>query len=85
MVAEEPSWWNREDPGLTLGESRIEIRTDEDAFDVVLPDGDEVTASKVDKVLAASTATTACVYWSARVSETGSQWTSRIAYSSVCA
>lgn len=52
-VAEEPSWWHRDDPGLTLRESRIEIRTDEDAFDVVLPDGDEVTASKVDKVLAA--------------------------------
>lgn len=52
-VAEGPSWWHRDDPGLTLRESRVEVRTDEDAFELVLPHEDEEVESKVDKVLAA--------------------------------
>ena len=40
-VAEEPSWWHRDDPGLTLKKSRIEIRCDDDAFEVVLPTDDD--------------------------------------------
>ena len=40
-VAEEPSWWRHEDPGLTLKESRIEIRCDDDAYELVLPVDDE--------------------------------------------
>ena len=51
--AEEPSWWHRDDPGLTLKRSRIEIRCDEDAFELVLPDDREPVETKVAKALAA--------------------------------
>jgi hypothetical protein len=50
-VAEEPSWWRREDPGLTLKESRIEIRCLDDAYELVLPVGDEGLMSAVGPAL----------------------------------
>ncbi len=51
-VAEEPSWWHRYDPGLTLKKSRIEIRCDEDAYELVLSEDDEAVRSAVATVLA---------------------------------
>jgi hypothetical protein len=44
-AAEEPSWWHRNDPGLTLDKSRIEIRCLDDGFELVLPsDNEEIAA-----------------------------------------
>jgi len=40
---EEPRWWHRDDPGLTLRKSRIEIRSDDDAYELVLPGDDDAT------------------------------------------
>lgn len=51
--AEEPSWWHRDDPGLTLKRSRIEIRCDDDAFELVLPEDSQSVETKIDKALAA--------------------------------
>lgn len=50
---EEPRWWHREDPGLKLKKSRIEIRSDDNAFELALPDDDETIALKVAKALTA--------------------------------
>jgi hypothetical protein len=47
-VVEKPSWWHRDDPGMTIRKSRIEIRCDEDAFELTVPEGDEV----IEKVVA---------------------------------
>jgi hypothetical protein len=51
--AEKPSWWHRDDPGLTLKKSRIEIRCDDDAFELVLPADPETVEAKVASALTA--------------------------------
>ncbi|MGY3317443.1 DUF262 domain-containing protein [Arthrobacter sp. TE12232] len=51
--AEEPSWWHRDDPGLTLKKSRIEIRCDDNSFELILPDDRETLRGKVAKALTA--------------------------------
>ncbi|MCI9870512.1 DUF262 domain-containing protein [Arthrobacter humicola] len=51
--AEEPRWWHRDDPGLMLKKSRIEIRSDDDAFELALSDDDETVGVKVAKALRA--------------------------------
>jgi hypothetical protein len=50
-VAEEPSWWRRDDPGLALNKSRIEIRCDDDAYELVLPADDEGLMSVIGSAL----------------------------------
>ncbi len=47
---EEPSWWHRNDPGLTLKKSRIEIRCDENALKLVVPKDHEVIENTVAEV-----------------------------------
>lgn len=46
---EEPSWWHRDDPGLTLKKSRIKIWCDENAFELVVPE-DALIANTVADV-----------------------------------
>lgn len=48
--AEEPSWWHRDDPGMRLKQSQIEIRNIDDGFEVVVPDE---KAETLDAFLAA--------------------------------
>lgn len=42
-----PEWWRRDDPGLALKKSGVEIRCDDDGYEIVLPDGDEISAHEV--------------------------------------
>jgi hypothetical protein len=51
-VAEEPTWWHRDDPGLTLRESRVEIRCLDDAFELVMPEGHDSDQAAIDKAVA---------------------------------
>lgn len=52
---EEPSWWHRDDPGMRLKKSRVEIRCDENAFELVVPEDDAVVAETVAEVTSAFT------------------------------
>ena len=36
-IAREPRWWHRDDPGMGMKHSAVEIRCVDDGFDVVLP------------------------------------------------
>lgn len=48
-VAEEPSWWHRDNPGMTLKTTRVEIHSVEDGFELLLPaDNEEVVAQATD-------------------------------------
>jgi hypothetical protein len=51
-VADDPSWWRRTDRGLTLKNSLIEIRCEDDGFDLVLPTDDGAMEEEVGQVLA---------------------------------
>ena len=37
-VAEKPSWWRRDEPGLRLKKSTIELRVTDDGLELVVPD-----------------------------------------------
>jgi hypothetical protein len=50
---DEPRWWHRDDPGLALKKSRVEIRCDDDGYELVLPECDETTVKTVAGALAA--------------------------------
>ena len=49
--APEPRWWHRDDPGLALKKSHVEIRCDDDGYELVLPEGDEATGKTVARAL----------------------------------
>jgi hypothetical protein len=50
-VAEEPTWWHRDDPGLTLTASRVEIRCVDNGFEFVIPEGDDSSHTAVGQAL----------------------------------
>lgn len=50
-AAEEPSWWHRDNPGMTLRKSRVEIRSVEDGFELDLPTENEEVAAQAMSAL----------------------------------
>ncbi len=48
---EEPRCWHRDDPGLTLRKSHVQIRCDDGGYELVLPDADETSSKSVAGVL----------------------------------
>lgn len=44
-IANEPRWWHRDDPGMGMKRSAVEIRCVDDGFELVLPADDEVTTA----------------------------------------
>jgi hypothetical protein len=49
--AREPKWWHRDDPGMGMNQSSIEVRCLDDSLEVVLPEDDEEAATRVTSVL----------------------------------
>lgn len=45
-VAREPKWWHRDDPGVGMSNSVVEIRCVDEGFELVLPADDEATATR---------------------------------------
>ncbi|MFW5473165.1 DUF262 domain-containing protein [Knoellia sp. CPCC 206450] len=46
-LAREPKWWHRDDPGMGMRHSAVEIRCVDDGFEVVLPNEDDDVAARV--------------------------------------
>lgn len=51
-VAREPKGWHRDDPGMAMSQSSVEIRCLHDGFEVVVPADDDPAAALALKVLA---------------------------------
>lgn len=51
-LAREPKWWHRDDPGMGMNQSSVEIRCLNDSLEVVLPADDEEATTLVTSVLA---------------------------------
>lgn len=45
-IAHQPHWWHRDDPGMRMKNSTVEIRCLNRSFEVVLPQDDEATVVK---------------------------------------
>lgn len=45
-VAHQPHWWHRDDPGMRMNHSTVEIRCLNGSFELVLPTDDEATTTK---------------------------------------
>ncbi|CUR58016.1 conserved hypothetical protein [metagenome] len=44
-IAREPRWWHRDDPGMSMNRSAVEIRCVDDGLELVLPVDDEATSA----------------------------------------
>lgn len=51
-VAREPKWWHRDDPGMAMTQSSVEIRCLNDSFEIVFPDDNEDVAMRASAALA---------------------------------
>lgn len=51
-IAREPKWWHRDDPGMGMNQSSVEIRCLDDSFEVVLPSDNEDVAAQAMAALA---------------------------------
>ena len=51
QVSREPRGWHRDDPGMGMIQSVVEIRCLDDSFEVVIPADDEEATSRVKTVL----------------------------------
>lgn len=47
QLVEEPSWWHRDDPGMRLKRSQIEIRNLDEGFEIVVPYGSYAEADVI--------------------------------------
>jgi hypothetical protein len=51
-VAREPTWWHRDDPGMGMKQSSLEIRCLDDSLEVVVPEDDQISPTRLASVLA---------------------------------
>jgi hypothetical protein len=51
-VAREPKWWHRDDPGMAMAQSSVEIRCLDDSFEIVVPEDNEDVAMRATAALA---------------------------------
>lgn len=51
-VAREPKWWHRDDPGMAMAQSSVEIRCLNDSFEIVVPEDNEDVALRASATLA---------------------------------
>lgn len=50
-LAREPKWWRADEPGMSMNGSLVEIRCEDDGFEVVLPEDAEEVAVRARSVL----------------------------------
>ena len=51
-IAHEPKWWHRDDPGMSMKHSNVEIRCVDEGFELLLPDDDPASSTSAMNALA---------------------------------
>ena len=82
-IAREPKWWHRDDPGMGMSQSSVEIRCLNDSFEVVVPEDNEDVAMQARPHSRSSRAQMANGYTSSRLRSTVHSWIARTEFS-VC-